>query len=105
MLSSEQPRLAPDDLDRAKDAFNHSPACQGTVWASYVNRLGSPMLRCRGCERIVPVARLLDQLREVPLRRYVMPCIRCDQDIRLYRPKPRIPLHESCARRRRQEGR
>lgn len=32
-----------------------------------------------------------------PIRRYVLTCIWCDKDIRVDRPKPRIPLHPGCA--------
>lgn len=94
--------LSAEETERAKEAFNHAANCAGIQWAQYVSRLGFPMLRCRGCDRAVPVARLLDQLIETATRRYVLTCIECDQDIRVHRPKPRIPLHPSCARRRRE---
>lgn len=100
--------LSAADAARAKEAMCHRASCSGPVYAIYSHPGdGATMLRCRGCDRVVPVARLLDQLGEPGRlrRRYVLMCIWCEQDIRVDRPTPRIPLHESCARRRRQEGR
>lgn len=86
------------DLERAKHTFRHSAACEGVAWSTYLNRLTDcHELLCRGCNRTVEVALLAG---ETTTGRYVLTCVWCDQEIRLHRARPRVPLHPACARQR-----
>ncbi|WP_028657070.1 hypothetical protein [Nocardioides sp. J54] len=92
------PPTTTPDLERAQQLFEHAARCSGPAFAAFTTGSGAMKLRCRGCERQVPVARLLENTDEDPhLTRYRLTCIWCGQTMRLSSPMPRQPLHTSCA--------